>query len=122
MEELIIPYLNHSLNDSDKNRFILHIAECKNCQESLAVMLKLQKELQKRIIEMPDNVKLHVYDKIKNQKPRMEEEIIKIFTKRIPLPRVSVEITNYVMSIIKQDVKKLFKTIKEAELCQMRSL
>ncbi len=107
--DLIMSYLNHELNDKDRLAFLRHLASCQSCREELALILKLQKKIKQTVIEVPKDIKIHAYDKIKAQKSlsfdNMGSEITSLFVKTIPTPKTSLKVLAYVFGSVKKPFK-----------------
>ncbi len=110
MNDMIIPYLNQTLNTEDKMKFLEHIRECKECREELAMMMKVKKALESQKKELPKAVKQQAFDKINAQKD-MKTVITDLFTNEIPTPKTSIKVVSYLLTTIKNTINLSLENI-----------
>lgn len=110
IQEMLIPYLNRFLTDSECSMVITHIAHCKDCKDEVALLIKLDNVFEKTLVEVPKDIQLNAFDKIKMQEIKevsiFNSDVLKtIINKNFYSPMLAL----YILSFALLPIKKLIK-------------
>jgi len=108
VQELMIPYLNHITTQNETGKLVMHLAECGTCRKEMTENIKLHSKIKLSFNQIPPDVKIRAYDKIKFPKsePSVTELIAGDIITAINAPVLELYAT-LIHSLINSPVKRI---------------
>ena len=104
ISDLLIDYINRNLTREENSRVIQHLSRCKGCFEELKDIIEFRDMLNVQMKEVPDDIKVTAYDKLKQDTQSLTE----ILESKSPF--MAFDILSYALKPVQEtlDVVALF--------------